>query len=153
MTASPKCPICLAPVDGSSVVDVGNGWSLSIPNGRAPLLGWVTLHPIAHRTSPDELTPSEADRLGGLIRDGSAFLRSRTGAPRVYVANWAEATPHVHFHLIPRPPELDVELRGARIFSLMNTAPGAEGGDASSVEEQLAVLRELGDALHRKDAP
>ncbi len=152
MTTSPECAICRTPVNGSSVVDVGEGWSLSIPGGRAPLLGWVTVHPVAHRASPDELTPSEADRLGELIRTGSAVLRARTGASRVYVANWAEATPHAHFHLIPRPPELNAELRGARIFSLMLDPSASQGDDGSSLPEQLAVLQELADALRPKDA-
>lgn len=152
MTTSPECAICLTPVNGSSVIDVGGGWSVSIPGGRAPLLGWVTLHPVAHRESPDELTPSEADRLGALIRTGSAVLRAHTGAPRVYVANWAEATPHVHFHLIPRPPGLGAELRGARIFSLMLDPSATDGDDGSSLHDQLAMLLQLAAALRAKDA-
>jgi diadenosine tetraphosphate (Ap4A) HIT family hydrolase len=152
MTTSPECSICLAPVNGTSVIDVGSGWSLSIPGGHAPLPGWVTLHHIAHRVSPDELTESEGGSLGRLIRAGSAFLRSHTGAPRVYVANWAEATPHVHFHLIPRPLDLRAELRGAQVFSLMSDAPAPEKDGAPSGHEQIAVLQELGDALRRKDA-
>jgi len=137
MTASPEvCAIC---VDDAALA-VGHGWSISIPSGRAPILGWVTLHPVAHRSSPEQLSSAEAEALGSYLRATATYLVARTGAERIYVANWAEACRHVHFHLISRLPELADQFQGARIFDLMG---GAQDRPAIAAQfELLTALRQ-----------
>ena len=69
-----------------------------------------------------------------------AAVLARTGAERIYVANWAEACRHVHFHLISRLPELADEFQGARIFDLMG---GAQDRPAIAAQfELLTALRQ-----------
>lgn len=44
-----------------------------------------------------------------------------TGCDKTYVAQFAEAAgfSHVHFHIVPRMPELPDEVRGPRVFRLL----------------------------------
>src|SRR5438067_10710357 len=64
--------------------------------------GWMVLAPERHVENWDDLTEAEAVALGHLIRRGVAAVRKITGAPKVYVASFAEAVPHLHVHLFPR---------------------------------------------------
>jgi diadenosine tetraphosphate (Ap4A) HIT family hydrolase len=101
--------------------------------------------PRRHVTALDQLTVEEAADLGP--------LRALTGAPRevlccskTYVALFAEAEgfAHIHFHVMPRQPDLDPGLRGPRVFGLL-------GGDpASHVPAQVMdeVAISVGRALH-----
>jgi diadenosine tetraphosphate (Ap4A) HIT family hydrolase len=48
-------------------------------------------------------------------------LHEVLGCQKTYIAQFAEAEGffHVHFHVVPRSPDLPQELRGPRIFQMM----------------------------------
>ena len=83
--------------------------------------------PRRHVTALDQLTAEEAADLGPLLCALTAALREVLGCPKTYVALFAEAEgfAHVHFHVLPRQPDLAPELRGPRVFGLL-------GGDPAS---------------------
>jgi diadenosine tetraphosphate (Ap4A) HIT family hydrolase len=85
------------------------------------LPGWLVLLPRRHVTAIADLTDEEAASLGTWQVRVSRALHAVTGCAKTYVAQFAEAEgfAHVHFHLIPRAPELSAELRGPRVFGLM----------------------------------
>src|ERR1700734_2922539 len=89
------------------------------------LPGWLVVLPRRHVLALDELTPAEAAGLGPVLREVTAALREVTGCDKTYVALFAEAEGfgHVHFHVIPRPADLERELRGPRIFALLGGDP------------------------------
>ncbi|CAN5595331.1 hypothetical protein BH10ACT7_BH10ACT7_24330 [soil metagenome] len=137
-----ECAICSLPQ--SMRHSVGDDWFLSIPGGDAPLAGWVALATGEHRETLDELSQSEAASLGPLLRSISGAIIGETSAERTYVANWAEGTRHVHFHVIPRPAELEPSRLGAAVFSLL-------GDDIPhpSATEQERVLQSIIHSVQR----
>ena len=94
-------------------VYLGPRWRVAHAFGTA-LPGWLVVMPRRHVTALDELTAGEAADLGPLLRAVTAALRDVTGCSKTYVALFAEAEghQHVHFHVVPRQPGLDVRLRG-----------------------------------------
>jgi diadenosine tetraphosphate (Ap4A) HIT family hydrolase len=93
----------------------------------------------------DELTAEEAADLGPLLRAVTAALREVLGCSKTYVALFAEADgfAHVHFHVVPRSPDLDQSLRGPRVFSLLGGDPA--GHLADQVMDEAA--ESIGQAL------
>ncbi len=91
------------------------------------LPGWLVLLPRRHVTAVHDLTDAEAAALGGWQVGLSRALREVTGCAKTYVVQFAEAEgfAHVHFHVVPRMPDLAPELRGPGVFSLLH-APDAE---------------------------
>jgi diadenosine tetraphosphate (Ap4A) HIT family hydrolase len=87
----------------------------------------------------DELTAPEARALGPLLQRACAALRAATGAERVYTLFLGEAVAHLHFHLIPRAPDLPPELRGPRVFELLRRSVHEGRGVA---DEEAAALAE-----------
>jgi diadenosine tetraphosphate (Ap4A) HIT family hydrolase len=89
------------------------------------LPGWLVLLPTEHITALSELDPGAAAELGPLLRDVSAALHEVVGCSKTYVILLAEAEgfSHVHFHIVPRMPDLPDELRGPRIFALLGLPP------------------------------
>jgi len=114
-------------------------WRVAHAFGTA-LPGWLVVLPRRHVLSLDELTAAEAAGLGPLLRAVTSALREVTGCARTYVALFAEAEGfgHVHFHVIPRQPGLDRELRGPRIFALMGGESARHVPEADM--DQLAQL-------------
>jgi diadenosine tetraphosphate (Ap4A) HIT family hydrolase len=88
----------------------------------APLVGWLVLVPRRHVTAVADLRDVEAAALGGWQVRVSRALHAVLGCTKTYVAQFAEAEGfhHVHFHLIPRMPDLPAELRGPRIFGVLD---------------------------------
>jgi hypothetical protein len=77
----------------------------------------------------------------------SQALHQVVGCQKTYIAQFAEAEgfAHVHFHIIPRSPDLAEELRGPRIFQMMRADE-----DALVTEQRRdQIARELGDYLTR----
>lgn len=111
------------------------------------LPGWLVLLPRRHVTSLAGLTDAEAASLGTWQVRVSRALQEVLGCAKTYVAQFAEADgfAHVHFHIVPRPPGLDRELRGPRIFALLGPA------DRPHVSEQ--ERNELAAALAARLAP
>jgi len=105
---------------------VGPRWRAAHAFGTS-LPGWLVVLPRRHVTALDQLTAEEAADLGPLLCALTAALREVLGCSKTYVALFAEAEgfAHVHFHLMPRQPDLDPGLRGPRIFGLL-------GGDPAS---------------------
>jgi diadenosine tetraphosphate (Ap4A) HIT family hydrolase len=87
------------------------------------LEGWLVLIPRRHITSVSELSEAEAQSLGTWQVRLSQALHQVLGCQKTYIAQFAEAEgfSHVHFHVVPRPPDLPKELRGPGIFQLMQT--------------------------------
>ena len=130
-----SCAICASRGQG---MHIAPDWFVGIPGGDAPLLGWLTLATVAHRDSVARLLPNEAMSLGQLLRQLSEGIEAVTGAERTYVANWAEATRHVHFHVIPRSASHDPERLGFEVFRLMS-----DDIPHPPIAEQQSVLREV----------
>jgi diadenosine tetraphosphate (Ap4A) HIT family hydrolase len=99
-------------------------WRLEHTFEPIPLVGWLVLKPLRHVESVAELTEAEATALGPLIHRTSGALTAVLGCTKVYVMCFAEAAdaPHVHFHLVPRAPDLPRERRGPRVFEYLREA-------------------------------
>ena len=85
------------------------------------------LVPRRHTFALDDLTADEAADPGPLLRAVSSALRDVVCCRKTYVALFAEAEgfQRIHFHVIPRQPGLEADLRGPRVF-------GLHGGDPAS---------------------
>jgi diadenosine tetraphosphate (Ap4A) HIT family hydrolase len=114
------------------------------------LPGWLVLLPVRHVTSLAELGPAEAAELGPLIVDLSTALVAELGCSKTYVMQFAEAPgfAHVHFHVVPRMPDLPAELRGPRIFGALTgtitadpAAAPAQDRLARALTARLATIR------------
>ncbi|WP_371481307.1 HIT family protein [Kitasatospora sp. NBC_00315] len=91
---------------------------------RTALPGWLVLMPRRHVLSVAALTDAEAASLGSWQVRLSRALRAVTGCEKTYVAQFAEQAgfEHVHFHVVPRAVGHPEELRGPRVFGLLNAA-------------------------------
>ncbi|MFD9130209.1 HIT family protein [Kitasatospora sp. NPDC059571] len=121
-------------------------WRVAHAFGSA-LAGWLVLLPRRHVTAVSELTGDEAAGLGSWQVRLSRALAEVTGCAKTYVAQFAEKEgfARVHFHIVPRGPELAEELRGPRVFGLL----GAEGERAVGAAEMDALALRLRTALRR----
>jgi diadenosine tetraphosphate (Ap4A) HIT family hydrolase len=110
--------------------------------------GWLVLVPRRHVTALAELTDTEADSLGSWQVRLSRALARVLGCQKTYVVQFAEADgfAHVHFHIVPRPPDLARELRGPRIFQLLGVADEAQVGE----DERNRLAAELAAELARQ---
>ncbi|GAA1864121.1 HIT family protein [Asanoa iriomotensis] len=92
----------------------------------AALSGWLVLVPRRHVTSIADLTDAEAATLGTWQVRLSRALRAVTGCVKTYVVQFAEKDgfAHVHFHVVPRMPDLPHDRRGPGIFAYLG-APEA----------------------------
>jgi diadenosine tetraphosphate (Ap4A) HIT family hydrolase len=117
-------------------------WRVAHAFGAA-LPGWLVLLPRRHVTAVGELTDAEAAGLGTWQVRLSRALQAVTGCTKTYVAQFAEAAgfEHVHFHVVPRMPDLPEELRGPRVFALV-TGPEAERVPTSRMDALAAQVRE-----------
>jgi diadenosine tetraphosphate (Ap4A) HIT family hydrolase len=98
-------------------------WRVAHVFGGA-LPGWLVLLPRRHVTAIADLTDAEAADLGRWQVELSRALRVVTGCAKTYVAQFAEAEGfrHVHFHVVPRMPDLPQQLRGPEVFQLLAVA-------------------------------
>jgi diadenosine tetraphosphate (Ap4A) HIT family hydrolase len=87
--------------------------------------GWLVLVPRRHVIAIAQLTDAEAASLGAWQVRLSRALHEVTGCAKTYVVQFAEADgfAHVHFHAIPRATDLPADVRGPRIFGLLNPGP------------------------------
>jgi diadenosine tetraphosphate (Ap4A) HIT family hydrolase len=112
-------------------------WRVAHAFGTA-LPGWLVLVPRRHVTAIAELTDAEALRLGEWQVRLSRALHAVTGCAKTYVAQFAEAEgfAHVHFHVVPRMPDLPGEWRGPKVFGLLGRAEavGPRRMDALSMD-------------------
>jgi diadenosine tetraphosphate (Ap4A) HIT family hydrolase len=123
---------------------VGPGWTVAHAF-RTALPGWLVLLPRRHVTALDELTAAEAEELGPLLQAVTEALREATGWDKTYVALFAETEgfAHAHFHVIPRHGDLDLDLRGPRVFNLLGADPARSVPDAVMDEIALRIAAAL----------
>jgi len=124
------------------LVHRGSTWRVAHAFGTA-LAGWMVVLPRRHVIALDELTPAEAADLGPLLTDLTSALRQVVGCDKTYVALFAEAEgfQHIHFHVIPRHPDLDAGFRGPRVFGLL-------GGDPAGYVPD-GVMDQIGTSIAR----
>jgi diadenosine tetraphosphate (Ap4A) HIT family hydrolase len=96
-------------------------WRVAHALGVA-LVAWLVLVPRRHVTAVADLNDVEAAALGDWQVRLSRALHAVLGCTKTNVAQFAEAEGfrHVHFHLTPRMPDLPAELRGPRIFGMLD---------------------------------
>lgn len=70
----------------------------------APGQGFVALR--RHAQSLSELTVEEQAALGPFLQQVVLAVEQALQPQRVYVASYGEGIRHVHFHILPRTPEL-----------------------------------------------
>ncbi len=97
----------------------------AIPEG-GPVPGWLVVAPARHVEQIDALRAGELASLGPLLAQVAAALRAETTCEKVYVSIFAEALPHLHVHVIARPPGLPAAETGPRLFLTEGRAEGAE---------------------------
>jgi diadenosine tetraphosphate (Ap4A) HIT family hydrolase len=115
-----------------------------------PVPGWIVLAPARHVEAPDALSAQEQRELGPLLARIAAALRAETPAEKVYVSLFAEVLPHVHWHVVARPPGLPEDRRGARLF----LEPPAEAPASQAVcRRVLARLAESPGPRRSRWAP
>ncbi|MEU4215531.1 HIT family protein [Actinoplanes sp. NPDC026623] len=105
------------------------------------LPGWLVLVPRRHVTSIADLSDAEAAALGTWQVRLSRALRDVTGCAKTYVMQFGEAEGfgHVHFHLVPRMPDIPDDHRGPAVFRYLARPPGRALDEAhrDSVAEAL----------------
>ncbi|MDR7276573.1 HIT family protein [Catenuloplanes atrovinosus] len=105
------------------------------------LPGWLVLVPRRHVESIAELTDAEAAGLGVWQVRLSRALRAVTGCAKTYLVQFAEKEgfAHVHFHVVPRMPDVPEDRRGPRVFGYL----GAPEDQRVSVQEQDVIATAL----------
>jgi diadenosine tetraphosphate (Ap4A) HIT family hydrolase len=95
--------------------------------------------PARHVEQIDALRPDELRELGPLLASVTAALRAETPCEKVYLSVFAEVLPHLHVHVIARPPGLPPEERGPRLL-LADGRADAAGAEALArrVQARLA---------------
>lgn len=106
------------------------------------LPGWLVLVPRRHVASIADLTDAEAASLGTWQVRLSRTLRIVTGCSKTYVVQFAEKEgfAHVHFHVVPRMPDLPDERRGPAIFGYLG-APQDQRVNEQQQDELATALR------------
>lgn len=107
-----------------------------------PLAGWLVLKPLRHVTSFADLTTSEAAAFGPLLHRVTQALTQVVLPAKVYVCLFAEAQgfAHIHFHLIPRGPDVPPDARGPAIFKWLARA-SVEGNLVDPSEAASVAMR------------
>ena len=82
------------------------------------IAGWPVAKPLRHVTAFAELTEDEAAAFGPLMRRVMSALTKVVSPAKVYLCLLAEQKgfDHVHFHVIPRAPDLPERFHGMAIL-------------------------------------
>jgi diadenosine tetraphosphate (Ap4A) HIT family hydrolase len=143
------CGICRSdrPAAPGGVIHADGVWRVEHIGTPIPLLGWLVIAPSRHVTTFADLTSDEAARFGVLAQHVSQALTAALHPTRVYVALFGEGEgfEHIHFHVVPRPPDLVAEFRGPKIFGLW--AKAQDEGDLAPLPEVKALADRLRKAL------
>ena len=115
---------------------VGPGWRVRAH--RSALPGWTLVIPRRHITSLDALTDAEAVELGLLLRDLTSVYVREFGALKSYVQQFAEGTPHAHFSVTPRMPDLPADRVGAKVSAYNSIDEPISEEERDRVAERLA---------------
>ncbi len=152
MATAPDCYTCAQEAAGDNAppwerIAADQHWRVAHAlNSAVP--GWLVLVPRRHVTALAELSDGEAAALGSWQVRLSRALARVLGCQKTYIAQFAEAEgfAHVHFHIVPRPPDLARELRGPHIFQLLGVADEAQVGE----DEMNRLAAELAGELARR---
>src|SRR4051794_38242608 len=68
--------------------------------------GYVVLKPKRHVHEVADLTDAESATFGVALKSLVAAMRAALGTERIYVCSFAETVHHLHFHLLPRYPDM-----------------------------------------------
>lgn len=127
----PECRLVLGTATARGVPALRLGLFVVHPRPEMPPVpGWMVVAPVRHVEQWDELHARELAELGPLVARVAAALRAETATAKVYVNVFSEVLPHLHVHVIARPPDLAPEKRGAQVFL---EAPAREGSDGDAV--------------------
>jgi diadenosine tetraphosphate (Ap4A) HIT family hydrolase len=144
-----ECGICRTdrPAAPGGVIHADGTWRVEHIAAPIPLLGWLVIAPSRHVTTFADLTSDEAARFGVLAQHVSQALTAALHPTRVYVALFGEGEgfEHIHFHVVPRPPDLPAEFRGPKVFGLW--AKAQADGDQAPLSEVQALADRLRKAL------
>lgn len=141
---SKKCKSCVIAEGQESVPYIYQDdlWTVNLLLGSPPprlLLGWSVLQPKRHINSLSELNTEELSSLAPLLARCEEAMKDILNVGKVYVCLFAEASDfHMHFHLIPRRPDLPKEYIGPAIFNI--EWDDSELATSSEVEELRACL-------------
>ena len=107
------------------------------------MIGWLVLKPQRHVEAVADLTPEEASALGPLLQRITQAMSEVLAPAKVYVALYAEAVSHIHFHLIPRAHDLPEALHGPAVFALLEDAvtTGQNRADSTAAERTALAIR------------
>lgn len=112
------------------LIAVDEHWRVAHATGSA-LAGWLVLMPRRHVLEVAELTDTESALLGGWQVRLARALRRVVGADKIYVTKFGEMPGfHLHFHIVPRPPDLAEQVRGPKVFGLLGRT-----GDTGEISE------------------
>lgn len=92
------------------------------------LPGWLIVLPRKHIVGLNELDDDAAANLGRLLRDASQALINTVGCTKTYVMEFGEKEgfQHLHFHLVPRMPNIPADRQGPAIFGYYDGNPLTE---------------------------
>ncbi len=154
--SSPACGTCQANrgelrAPGGIIYDDGL-WRLEHALEPVPLAGWLVLKPLRHVESMADLTSEEAAAFGPLVARVTAAIEHLLAPARTYLCLFAEADgfAHIHFHLIPRAPDLPREYHGPRIFEHLRLAT-MQGRSLADIREVERIAWDIRDALGQPD--
>lgn len=140
------CGICRqnageVPIEGGIVYE-NNLWLVRHMASPTPLVGWTMFHTQRHVQGPAHFNDQEAQALGPALRTVCEAIERLTGAPRVYIMNFGESTPHMHAHLVPRYQEMPagVPWSVADLYRAVGQKK-APAADQAKVQEFTAKLR------------
>lgn len=110
---------------------------------NSTLPGWLVLVPRRHVTSIADLTDAEAAALGIWQVRLSRALRDVIGCAKTYVMQFAEQEgfEHIHFHIVPRMPNIPDDHRGPAVFHYL-VRPPARGIDERQRDDLATRLRD-----------
>jgi diadenosine tetraphosphate (Ap4A) HIT family hydrolase len=106
------------------------------------LPGWLVLVPRRHVTAIADLSDAEAAALGTWQVRLSRALHEVTGCAKTYVMQFGEheGFGHIHFHIVPRMPDIPADHRGPAVFRYLARPPG-RGIDETGRDLLAATLR------------
>ena len=90
-----------------------------VKNERATR-GHLLIDTRRHITQLEDLTDSESEALGFIVKRAVHAIKSQLGAEHVYFFRINDLVTHVHFHLVPRYPGTPREFWGHRITEFPN---------------------------------
>ena len=93
-------------VEPGGVIYENTYWHVGSAVGPAVWRGFLVIKLKRHCEHLAELTPEEAAVLGPVIRTTCLALTEVLRPAKVYVCSFGDGVKHVHFWVLPRPPEM-----------------------------------------------